>query len=462
MVAGARAKLSQKAIDAALRRRDRALEAGERFSERLRDAAAPGLFLDITGKGGTWFREYRPAGWIEKVSEGGTVERKRHPSRTLAIGTLYDTNLDDARRLAAEIGWQVSEGRDPAAEKRDALVKAEAARRARKTCRDIIPDFEADLSARQNSDRGRPLGEAYVRTRRVYVEAVLSAVCNQSVTSLDLAPAEVDASALLEFFDGKAGSTARHQFGAVSQFFDFCARKKHRERNPLTGAKPPKGSRSRSRVLTAEEVRKVWESAANVSPLYRDLIRLAICLPARMGEFLDATWADFDLDTRTWRQPDSTTKNGDPHRLHLHDLALEVLTDRLATVTREGESRTAALARLRGSRVFPGRAGRRFNSLTSFHEAVLKASGTSGWTPHDLRRTFASHLAEAGVSVAESVIDAVLNHRQSATRGGVLGVYQRASRQTEQDAAVKAWGSCLASTLKRPGAQNVVALTAAG
>ena len=37
----------------------------------------------------------------------------------------------------------------------------------------------------------------------------------------------------------------------------------------------------------------------------------------------------------------------------------------------------------------------------------------------------------------ETVVDAVLNHRQAATRGGVLGVYQRAQRWPEQVAAME-------------------------
>jgi hypothetical protein len=63
-----------------------------------------------------------------------------------------------------------------------------------------------------------------------------------------------------------------------------------------------------------------------------------------------------------------------------------------------------------------------------------KDSGT--W--HDFRRSFATALGEAGVS--EAVVDAVLNHRQSATRG-VLGVCQRASRWPERVKTMEHWGT---------------------
>jgi integrase len=64
--------------------------------------------------------------------------------------------------------------------------------------------------------------------------------------------------------------------------------------------------------------------------------------------------------------------------------------------------------------------------------ALTEATGAdgedkvAGWTWHDFRRSFATALGEAGIP--EIFAQAVLNHHQSATRGGVLGVYQRASR----------------------------------
>jgi integrase len=84
-----------------------------------------------------------------------------------------------------------------------------------------------------------------------------------------------------------------------------------------------------------------------------------------------------------------------------------------------------------------------------------------GWWFHDMRWSFASALAEAGIP--EAVADAMLNHRQSATRGGVLGVYQRASRWPEQVKAMDLWGRMLADAIKGAKlAGNVVQMAAAG
>jgi hypothetical protein len=77
----------------------------------------------------------------------------------------------------------------------------------------------------------------------------------------------------------------------------------------------------------------------------------------------------------------------------------------------------------------------------------------------NFHRSFATALGEAGIP--EAVADAVLNHRQSATRGGVLGVYQRASRWPEQVKAMEHWGRLLADAIEgREADANVVSLTA--
>jgi integrase len=97
--------------------------------------------------------------------------------------------------------------------------------------------------------------------------------------------------------------------------------------------------------------------------------------------------------------------------------------------------------------VFPGsRRGKVLDVFTALKHTLAEEAGISGWTWHDFRRSFATALGEAGIS--EAVADAVLNHRQAATRGGVLGVYQRASRWPEQVRAMKSWGEMLAAALE--------------
>jgi integrase len=98
-------------------------------------------------------------------------------------------------------------------------------------------------------------------------------------------------------------------------------------------------------------------------------------------------------------------------------------------------------------------------TFSAINAELDKLSGLTDWAWHDFRRTFATALGEAGFS--EPVADAVLNHRQAATRGGVLGVYQQAERWPERKAAMEVWGDALAAAINgAPEPSNVVALTA--
>lgn len=147
-------------------------------------------------------------------------------------------------------------------------------------------------------------------------------------------------------------------------------------------------------------------------------------------------WAHLDLRLAEWRQPSHLTKNREAHRLFLHSLAISILRDRHATA---GHPKAGLVFVAPRSRAV----------VTAFNEMKLvlsRKSGVTGWTWHDFRRSFATALGEAGIP--EAVADAVLNHRQSATRGGVLGVYQRASRWPEQVKAMELWGRLLADAIE--------------
>ena len=146
-------------------------------------------------------------------------------------------------------------------------------------------------------------------------------------------------------------------------------------------------------------------------------------------------------------QPDKMTKNGDPHRFHLPALALDILRAR-----HEAAGKPAA------GLVFPGPKSKRpLTTFSAINAELDNLAGMSGWAWHDLRRSFATALGEAGFS--ETVADAVLNHRQAATRGGVLGVYQQAERHPERRAAMEAWGDMLAVAIKGEGKpSNIVPL----
>lgn len=63
-----------------------------------------------------------------------------------------------------------------------------------------------------------------------------------------------------------------------------------------------------------------------------------------------------------------------------------------------------------------------YNGWSKDKQVFDKSCGVSNWTPHDLRRTFASNLAALGVSLP--TIEKLLNH-VSGSFSGIVAVYQR-------------------------------------
>ena len=254
-------------------------------------------------------------------------------------------------------------------------------------------------------------------------------------------------------------ATARARFGALSRFLDWCQDAGHIQVNPcnlVSRARRPKAPQARSHYLAPAELARLWEAADGLyEPVWRDVVRFLIAVPCRRSEATRLDWSHLDLVAGEWRQPDHMTKNRDPHRLKLHSVALGVLeARRRARAEADADGDPVRVVRIMGSGaprsglVFPApRSGREIDTFTDIRAALVAATKSEnngaaldGWTWHDFRRSFASALGEA--SIPEAVADAVLNHRQAATRGGVLGVYQRSSRWPEQVRAMELWGAC--------------------
>jgi integrase len=66
------------------------------------------------------------------------------------------------------------------------------------------------------------------------------------------------------------------------------------------------------------------------------------------------------------------------------------------------------------------------------------------WTPHDIRRTVATGMAEAGV--LPHIVEACLNHISGA-RAGVAGVYNRAAYDADKRRALDLWADKLAAII---------------
>ena len=110
---------------------------------------------------------------------------------------------------------------------------------------------------------------------------------------------------------------------------------------------------------------------------------------------------DVNLEARTWTILE--TKNGEPHVVPLPQQAMELLRPRLPTddAGAHGQPQPSAF-------IFATSTGAPLGNWDRETKALQEASGTKGWTRHDLRRTGATMLGEMGE--LPDIIEAALNH----------------------------------------------------
>jgi integrase len=431
-------RITKATIDMAWRRRlpDQRIVIG--------DSECRGLALVVNATGLTWRFDYKPRG-----IDAGTG--KRFASRSITIGNPADHSPDDARQAANAHKGLAKAGGDPAAV-RKASIASDAKRRS-STMDRLVEAYIKDVPKRPRLRGSGIISPGHASEEISHVRAaVLAMGCGAKPVS------DIGASDLRKLLraDPDHPNAARHRFGAISRFFDWCQDDGLLQVNPcsmVAKARRPKAPASRAHYLEIDELARLWklaETAKGLGDVHRDLIRFLIAVPSRRGEATRLEWPHVDLEDSIWAQPGHMTKNRDPHRLHLHPLALDIL-----------QGRHEAAGKPKKGLVFPSpRAGKAIDTFTKIKAALAKADpGLTEWRFHDARRSFASTLGEAGIP--EAVADAVLNHRQAATRGGVLGVYQRSSRWPEQVRAMELWGRLLAAALGQGEVDaTVVPLTA--
>lgn len=208
-----------------------------------------------------------------------------------------------------------------------------------------------------------------------------------------------------------------HALSVAKTFFTWSHNRRYIDDDPTRGLSPH-GSQSRARVLTEAELRSIWE-ASKACGQFGVIVRLLILTGMRRGECAAIQASCIRDDVLVL--PSSLTKNHREHHLPLS-------TSALALLPLNGE-KTGLLFPARGK-------SSPFNGWSKAKAQLDKLSGVEDWTLHDLRRTFATRLAELGV--APHIIERLLNH-VSGTISGVAAVYNRHHFMPEMRAAIEKW-----------------------
>jgi len=192
---------------------------------------------------------------------------------------------------------------------------------------------------------------------------------------------------------------------------------------------------TRSRVLSDAEIREIWRLDSPNANLLRGLLltgcRIAELQKAR-NEHAQGDWLFI---------PAGHSKNGKAHNVVLTDETRAQFNGANPLLFRN-VSPTAVQAWVRRMQVGDDDAPREpWAGIRPIDKDTGKSLGP--WTPHDLRRTFASRLGDLGI--APHVIEKLLNH----TAQGVAAIYNRAELEDERIAATKLWADEIKRIVKR-------------
>lgn len=220
-----------------------------------------------------------------------------------------------------------------------------------------------------------------------------------------------------------------HRIGRT--FFAWCVGQHMIDRSPMeTIAKPPVG-KARERVLTAEELKAVYRTAYRVENGFQRLVCLLIHTGCRRGELTHLRWAHIAADAITL--PAEITKNKRTHTFPIGPRTQALI---------------AGFPKINGSPyVFPssrehvnGKPSTVMTGYSAAKRAFDKECGVTGWTLHDLRRTFSTGLAS--LAVAPHIIERLINH-STGVISGVSATYNRFAYMPDMRAAVEKWESYL-------------------
>ena len=209
-----------------------------------------------------------------------------------------------------------------------------------------------------------------------------------------LRPAEVHHYTMQRRQEGAGPGTINRELGLLSSAINWARRRLGWQiANPAEGQRLPEPP-GRSRWLTLDEAARLTSAAAQEPQAEHlvDFILLGLHTGMRSGELLGLDWRRIDLRQNVIRLDAGDQKNGKAGRIPLNQTAREVLLVR---------------ARWRATHcpatpwVFCNRAGERIASIKKSFSAAVKRAGIPHCTPHDLRRTCASWLVQAGTPIQE-------------------------------------------------------------
>jgi integrase len=339
-------------------------------------------------------------------------------ARMMTVGKYPELPLASARIRVAKARKKITEGIDPGS----VMVQTKAADRSAPTIKNLAEEYIEKWA--------KPRKRSWKEDERILFKDVISAWGRRKAKDIT----RRDVVVLLDSIaDRGAKIQANRTLAVIRKMFNFALSRSILESSPCVAIVAPAKENRRDRVLDEKEIKTFWFGLeqASMSKGIQLALKLQLVTAQRKGEVAGAEWKDFDLEKGWWTIPGEKAKNGVSHRIPLTSLALNIIEEikKLA-----GESNW----------LFPSPRGNGHITEPAIDHAVRNNSkefSIDHFTPHDLRRTAASHMTSIGVS--RLTVSKLLNHVES----GVTAVYDRHSYDKEKRQALDSWSRKLENIL---------------
>jgi integrase len=315
------------------------------------------------------------------------------------IGAYPSTSLEAARAASVEMRGIVDAGGNPTQNRKAAAGGASS--------------FEA-LAERYLEQHSRRRKRSHAADARNLRKHILPRWRRRPFTAIT----RPDVVELVEAVIAEGHDTLANRLQSlVSSIFTFALDAGELEAHPCFKLRKRGVERVGNRVLTDPELRLFWGGVILPPAVQRTGLglRLILVTGARVNEAAGMGRGELEHiaepERAVWTIPGTRTKNGRDHVIPLSPLARETILELLAMIEPGDEWLFPTRSRRRGGPM-------RGNSLTQAMDFFCDRlagddDATRTWraerpTPHDLRRTLASRLAELGVP--REIRDRCLNH----------------------------------------------------
>jgi integrase len=389
---------------------------------RVPDQRCKGLAVRVAPSGvKTWDLAYRIR---------GTGKMRR-----LSLGRTTDVGLEQARERANELTSAARGGRD--------LIDEEGEARDAAASRITVGSLIDLYLRRRVSGRLRTAKSIESRLRRTLapiLQRYAADICRRDIREI-----------LDNIVDQGKGREAEKRRQVCTAMFRWALSQDIVAADPTAGLGAYDRGTPRDRVLTVQEIETLWrwlESDA-LSPEAADILKLELLTGARCGEISGLRAEEINRNKWVWTLPASRSKNGRQRVTPILGVAHEILEQRLSGVEK--------------GPVFLLDKGVVVTSAHIGHYLLTRGSllPIAKFTSHDLRRTFATMLAEMGVAL--DLVAAIVGHESGGKNTRTLVRHYVHTDMLERKAhALRTWNERLKAIVTGEELSKVVRLPRTG